>query len=374
MEFILSISEGTATRRIVLTTGSYTLGTAPDVEILLTDPDIEPRHARLEIREETVRLVDCASESGVFLNGRQVRGYASLKSGDLIRLGYGEEMKVQGSQSIAVPIPSTLESPKAEIPKLFLHIVAAVVVGVFCAGCGWWVLNLWEKPIRQTEVPAIPLERNESSLVEPPPSIAGPLEPVGPIQVENEGSTATEIRKALRQISNDPAPAFLSPEVQADITSRIERFRQNSRALRLVAGLREDLTFQQYVREQNLEPSLVAWLLAAEGVSAEPGTIARETQRICSQLRPFKERLGVETTDAVLLLLAVYRMETISGNGKQLAGRIERAVESPMDQRTIWHLRKVGVIGDDVISFIHDTLAIGVLGSRVQGSGFGARV
>ncbi|MBX7221775.1 MAG: FHA domain-containing protein [Blastocatellia bacterium] len=365
MEFILCISEGTTPRRILLTHGSYTLGTASDVEIGLDDPDIEPRHARLEIQEAAIRLIDCASESGVFLNGRQVRGSVSLKSGDLLRLGDSVEMTIQGNQSVPLHSSHHVEGSKPKIPKLFFQIVAAGLAGIFCAGCGWWVMNHWALPRPPSQVLAIPLESNEPSVVESLPSVAEPAEPVNPIRTTNPEATATEIRKALRQISNDPAPAFVSPEVQADITSRIERFRRDSRASGLVAGLQADLSFQRYVREQNLEPRLVAWLLAAEGVSAEPGTIVRETQRVCAQLRPFKERLGVETTDSVLLLLAVYRVETISGNGKQLAGRIERAVESPMDQRTIWYLRKVGVIGDDVVSFIHDILAIGVVGSRV---------
>jgi DNA-binding NtrC family response regulator len=67
-------ADGTAVRRFHLAPGRYTVGSLPEAEILLTEPGVSRRHARLDVLADGgAVLTDLDSKNGTFVGGRRVR-------------------------------------------------------------------------------------------------------------------------------------------------------------------------------------------------------------------------------------------------------------------------------------------------------------
>jgi two-component system, cell cycle response regulator len=72
----------------------YKLGDSPirigrdaDNEIVLDDPGVSRRHARLERRQQKLVLMDVGSKNGTLLNDRELAQTVELKNGDRIKIG-----------------------------------------------------------------------------------------------------------------------------------------------------------------------------------------------------------------------------------------------------------------------------------------------
>ena len=72
----------------------FKLGDAPtrigrdaDNEIVLDDPGVSRRHARLERRQQKIVLMDVGSKNGTLLNDRELTQVAELRNGDRIKIG-----------------------------------------------------------------------------------------------------------------------------------------------------------------------------------------------------------------------------------------------------------------------------------------------
>jgi pSer/pThr/pTyr-binding forkhead associated (FHA) protein len=64
-----------------------TIGRDKTVELVLTDPEVSRRHARLESEHGIVFVRDLESRNGTFLNGRRVDGVIETRKGDTIDVG-----------------------------------------------------------------------------------------------------------------------------------------------------------------------------------------------------------------------------------------------------------------------------------------------
>lgn len=64
-----------------------TLGSGPDVSILIADPRLSPRHARIVRRNGDYLISDLTGKAAVAVNGRVITGEKKLVNGDKIRLG-----------------------------------------------------------------------------------------------------------------------------------------------------------------------------------------------------------------------------------------------------------------------------------------------
>jgi hypothetical protein len=83
-------------RQIVLESGEYVIGRAPGCDVLVEDPLVSRRHARLLVNDTTALLEDMQSENGVFLNEHRVRRSVRLTDGDRILVGTQEIVFVVG--------------------------------------------------------------------------------------------------------------------------------------------------------------------------------------------------------------------------------------------------------------------------------------
>ncbi len=71
---------------LVLHRGVYTLGREEDCDLVLPDPRVSRKHARVERDAAGTRLVDLNSTNGTFVNGQRVQRH-QLRNGDRIGLG-----------------------------------------------------------------------------------------------------------------------------------------------------------------------------------------------------------------------------------------------------------------------------------------------
>lgn len=65
---------------------SYAIGRADDNQLVLDDPTISARHARILAQNQTYMLRDLGSEQGTYVNGHRITQKA-LATGDVVRIG-----------------------------------------------------------------------------------------------------------------------------------------------------------------------------------------------------------------------------------------------------------------------------------------------
>lgn len=74
-------------RAIKLIDESVTIGRAIDNQVVLPDPFVSGRHARIERKEGELWLEDLGSTNGTFVNGKKVKGKVRLKPKDSVAIG-----------------------------------------------------------------------------------------------------------------------------------------------------------------------------------------------------------------------------------------------------------------------------------------------
>ncbi len=63
------------------------IGRGQEAQLVLADPEVSRRHARLETQNDTVFLRDLGSSNGTFLNGRRLTSAIELREGDEVDVG-----------------------------------------------------------------------------------------------------------------------------------------------------------------------------------------------------------------------------------------------------------------------------------------------
>lgn len=73
-------------RRLEFDKEEIVLGKDPTCEVVLQDPKVSRRHARISISRGLIFLQDLKSTNGTYLNGHLIRGERSIASSDVIRI------------------------------------------------------------------------------------------------------------------------------------------------------------------------------------------------------------------------------------------------------------------------------------------------
>lgn len=99
-----------------LTNRPVTLGREAINDVVLSDPEISRRHARLFVQDGQFFLEDLGSTNGTFINGRRVHAPTRLQDSDVIE--FGESIRLQflqsdGDEVEPLPPPVVIE---AELP------------------------------------------------------------------------------------------------------------------------------------------------------------------------------------------------------------------------------------------------------------------
>lgn len=77
-------------RELVLEPGDHVLGRTRDASLWVDHKSVSRRHAIVRVAAADVRIEDCASKNGTFVNGVRVASPTLLQDGDAIRLGRAE--------------------------------------------------------------------------------------------------------------------------------------------------------------------------------------------------------------------------------------------------------------------------------------------
>jgi pSer/pThr/pTyr-binding forkhead associated (FHA) protein len=91
---LVLISRTDALVRYSLRQGSTSIGRSDENDIVIADPLVSRRHARITLDDAGCTLTDLGGGNGTFLNGERVNGTAPLKPGDVIEIGRAEEFRL----------------------------------------------------------------------------------------------------------------------------------------------------------------------------------------------------------------------------------------------------------------------------------------
>lgn len=76
-----------AERPQVVTSHSVTIGRAKSNDVVIAEPNVSRKHAKVVFSSAGIFLEDLASTNGVRLNGKRFRGTGRVKEGDVIGVG-----------------------------------------------------------------------------------------------------------------------------------------------------------------------------------------------------------------------------------------------------------------------------------------------
>ncbi len=102
-------------QRFLLTEEQSTLGRSAGNEVVIVDPEVSRRHARITRRAADFALEDLGSTNGTFLNGHRVTHLTILNDGDVIDLGDSISLRFATTTTAVPPAPVQPEMP-AEQP------------------------------------------------------------------------------------------------------------------------------------------------------------------------------------------------------------------------------------------------------------------
>ena len=120
-QFHLTVSKGPELGRVIeLTSVTMTIGRDPLSEIMINDPEVSRRHARLVATQSGYQIQDLGSTNGTFVDGVRLGGEpVDLQPGQVITIGAGVALTYQAPTIVDEPAspmpgeePEELESPQ----------------------------------------------------------------------------------------------------------------------------------------------------------------------------------------------------------------------------------------------------------------------
>lgn len=68
-------------------TDTLTIGSSPQCNLRFDNPDVDPIHSRIVLKDQIIYIEDLNSKEGTFLGGMRIQGQNRLRSGDVISIG-----------------------------------------------------------------------------------------------------------------------------------------------------------------------------------------------------------------------------------------------------------------------------------------------
>lgn len=115
MPKLVVLSEGMTGRTHDLANPVTSVGRVEDNAFQIPEPSVSSHHAEFHLRGSDVVIKDLNSTNGTFINGQKIEGEATLKPGQIIRLGQ-VEVRLEGEQSAANQ-PKKLPDKTVAIPQ-----------------------------------------------------------------------------------------------------------------------------------------------------------------------------------------------------------------------------------------------------------------
>lgn len=109
-------------QRFILSEEQTNIGRSAGNEVVIVDPEVSRRHARITRRTADFALEDLGSTNGTFLNGHRVTHLTILQDGDVIDLG--DSISLRFVTTVAVP--TTPVQPEAPVDQAAYYPPSAV--------------------------------------------------------------------------------------------------------------------------------------------------------------------------------------------------------------------------------------------------------
>jgi hypothetical protein len=140
MAFQFTTRIGVDDLRLPLVDGEYSIGSAPDNDVVLVDPTVSRHHAELVVNGDKLRLRDCESRNGTQVNGRRITEAAVLSVGDRLALGHAEAViEAIEDDELEAAIPG---KPPPSIASTDVAGPSTLASGEFARFCITWLLPL----------------------------------------------------------------------------------------------------------------------------------------------------------------------------------------------------------------------------------------
>ena len=102
-ELILEVVEGDGTGRQLPLSSAFDIGREQGMSMVVDDPEVSRKHARIEPRGQGAVVTDLGSTNGTFVNDQPVHGERELVPGDRVRVGLAVLELRTGKQVQAQP-------------------------------------------------------------------------------------------------------------------------------------------------------------------------------------------------------------------------------------------------------------------------------
>jgi predicted component of type VI protein secretion system len=104
-------------QRFVLAREEMSIGRSANNEVVIVDPEVSRRHARIVRRVEQFALEDLGSTNGTFLNGHRITHLTTLQDGDVIDLGDSISLRFAMAAAPAAPMAAAAPASPAALSE-----------------------------------------------------------------------------------------------------------------------------------------------------------------------------------------------------------------------------------------------------------------
>lgn len=360
-------------RRVPVTSSRFTIGSAPDNDLMIGVSGMARRHAVIECFDKRVSITDCGSSTGTFINGNPVTGDVILKDRDLLVLGEHCEIEIHISEpsvpaaspgrpeypgrrirNASIPFDNPENSEPAPAAGIALPLMLGVAVVILTGVALYCIL-----PARS----GLPLDSRPLGSAAPATTPEAPARTDEDLEGSSNGLALTQINKlalqVMSRISRDDKSYVFSEGTLVELKEQIDQLRSSPM---LAKGLKEiDRNGRPLSIEvgREMQPSLVFCTALAEVLTESNGRDTMAVARdVLERLREIRKDLGTDDADACLLVVAAYKMRSHS-LASALSG--SSAVKDPYRDRNVWFLHNQGTIGEAPYRFVLRFLAVGVI-------------
>lgn len=383
---LVLIDDRERSRPVSVTSARFTIGSAPDNDLVLGAAGLERRHALIECFDGTIQISQCGSTGHITVNGRALTAATFLSNRDLISLGGVCDIEVRldpgpsrGGGVVQTNAVNTAPKSSSGAPRYSRsHAHSPRMIRI-----DWGVIaSLAAALIFITLVLYLLISRHRNSVSNPTPldsavserPRSGPLPGRTP---EAEGTQAADdsvgqigklAMDVMRRISREDKQYDFSEEVLREIKVRVQRHRLSPA---LEAGLsalgqQGGGLAKEVQQERAMEPSLVFYVALTEMVGAQtrldPISISRS---VLQDLLEIRKDYGTDTSDSCLMVIAVHKMKS--------RALPTSTVRDAFRDRSVWYLHDHGKIDDAAYEFVLSFLAVGVIAQNPRQFGLEAQ-
>jgi predicted component of type VI protein secretion system len=345
-------------REVAVPSGSFSIGRSQENNLVIERPGLSRRHAVIGNLEDGVKVADCESANGTFLNGAPVRTETPVKDGDVISLGQVLDIQIRIGVRMAAPKESS------HLPMALIGVMAVILIGALV------LIVAMRRPRPTTPpVPQPTLETTQS--VEPTPASSStgsrPCESISNDQVE------LAAKQVLRRISIDKQDyAFPAGRPLDDLRNEIVRHCGSASLAASLSALKAQQGRIAAACGSSMDPDLVLYATLA-AIDGSPKTSPAETALgIIPALKSLRITFEDNTADSTLIAVAALKEGVWPKGAHPLLGRMRKTVTNPFTQRNVWYLHQSGAIDDQAYALVVRFLALGVIARNPRPFGIDA--